>query len=157
MMCSIVYCISLVGFMIINQWTRVMKGLVSYFKSSGIITTLKKHVNVEHGLIAKKFEDEVNNNTKTRMEKKIVKKMPKKFGSAIFNFLGFVDSFKKDNVNKKIILTRFDYSCQKSSTLLFPKNISLKHMIVRNCELCVMFPSQKNIFSISIIEPNWKK
>jgi hypothetical protein len=36
-----------------------MKGLVSYFKGSGI-TTLKKH-----GLIAKKFEEEVNNNTKT--------------------------------------------------------------------------------------------
>lgn len=100
MMCCIVYCISLVGLMIINQWTRVMKGLVSYFESSGI-TTLKKHVNVKHGLIAKKFEEEENNNMKTWMEKKIVKKMPKIVGSAIFNFLGFVDSFKRDNVHQK--------------------------------------------------------
>jgi hypothetical protein len=58
-------------------------------------------VNVKHGLIVKKIEEEVNNNTKTLMEKKIAKKMPKKIGSAIFNFLGFVDSFKKDNVHQK--------------------------------------------------------
>jgi hypothetical protein len=35
------------------------------------------------------------------MEKQITKKMPKIIGSAIFNFLGFVDSFKKDTVHKK--------------------------------------------------------
>ncbi len=35
------------------------------------------------------------------MERQFAKKMPKMIGSEIFNFLGFVDSFKKDNVHKK--------------------------------------------------------
>jgi hypothetical protein len=35
------------------------KGLVSYFKNNGIIA-LKKHVNVEHGLIAQISEKEMN-------------------------------------------------------------------------------------------------
>ncbi len=90
----IVYCSSLVSFVIINQWTRVIKGLVSYFQSNGI-TTLKKNVNGKHGLLAKKFEEEVDNNTKFLMERQFAKKMPKMIGSAIFNYLGFVDSLRK--------------------------------------------------------------
>ncbi len=73
---------------------------MSYFQSNGI-TTLKKNVNGKHGLLAKKFEEEVDNNTKFLMERQFAKKMPKMIGSAIFNYLGFVDSFKKDNVHKK--------------------------------------------------------
>jgi hypothetical protein len=33
------------------------------------MTTFKKHVNANHGLIAKKFEEEMNNNMKSSMEK----------------------------------------------------------------------------------------
>jgi hypothetical protein len=58
-------------------------------------------VNGKHGLLAKKFKDEVDNNINILMERQFAKKMPKMIGSEIFNFLGFVDSFKKDNVHKK--------------------------------------------------------
>lgn len=40
---------------------------MSYFKNNGIIT-LKKHVDANHGLIAKIFEEEVDNNMKIPME-----------------------------------------------------------------------------------------
>ncbi len=33
------------------------------------MTTFKKHVNANHGLIAKNFEQEMNNNMKSSMEK----------------------------------------------------------------------------------------
>jgi hypothetical protein len=38
-----------------------------YLKNNGI-TTLKKHVDANHGLIAKKIEEEVDNNIKSPME-----------------------------------------------------------------------------------------
>lgn len=38
-----------------------------YFKNNGIIT-LKKYVDAKHGLIVKKFEEEVDNNMKSPME-----------------------------------------------------------------------------------------
>jgi hypothetical protein len=38
------------------QRTRLKKGLVFYFKSNGIIV-LKKHVDANHGLIVKTFEE----------------------------------------------------------------------------------------------------
>jgi len=43
------------------------KGFVSYFKSNGI----KKHVDVDvdHGLIVKKIEEEVNNSLKSPLER----------------------------------------------------------------------------------------
>jgi len=41
------------------------KGFVSYFKRNG----RKKHVDVNHGLIVKKFEEEVNNSLKSPLEK----------------------------------------------------------------------------------------
>ncbi len=45
---------SLVSFF--YQRTRLRKGLVFYFKSNGIIK-LKKHVDANHGLIVKTFEE----------------------------------------------------------------------------------------------------
>jgi len=49
------------------------KGLISYFKDNDV-TTLKKHVDVDHGLIAKKVEEKVNNNMKSPIESQIAKK-----------------------------------------------------------------------------------
>jgi hypothetical protein len=43
----------LVNHVILEQITKLRKGLVSYFKSNGIIT-LKKHVDVDNGIIVKK-------------------------------------------------------------------------------------------------------
>jgi hypothetical protein len=71
-----------------------MKGLVLYFKNN-VITTLKKHVNVKHGLIAKKFEEEVNNNTKILMERQFAKKMPNFLEVQSLTFWGLLIPLRK--------------------------------------------------------------
>jgi hypothetical protein len=130
--------------------------LVSYFKSSGIITTLKKHMNVEHGLIAKNFEDEVNNNTKTWMEKTFVRKMPKIIEVQSLTFWGLLIPLNIMYIKNNSY--RFDYSCcQKSSTLLVYQEYFIETYDNAKLWALCMFPSPENIFSISIIEPNWKK
>jgi len=53
--------------------TKLKKRIISYFKSNGI-TTLKKHVDVEHTLLTKKFEEEVNSLVKSSLEKQLAKK-----------------------------------------------------------------------------------
>jgi hypothetical protein len=53
----------LISFAILKWRARLRKGLVSYFKSNGIIV-LKKHVDANHNLIARNFEKEMNNNIK---------------------------------------------------------------------------------------------
>jgi hypothetical protein len=58
---------------VLNQLTRLKKGLISYLKDNNV-TTLKKHVDVNHGLIAKKIEEKVNNNMKSSIESQFAKK-----------------------------------------------------------------------------------
>jgi hypothetical protein len=45
--------------MLYNPRTKLKKGLISYYKTSGI-STLKKHVNVEHHQLANKLDEEMN-------------------------------------------------------------------------------------------------
>ncbi len=76
------------------------KGLVSYFKSNGIIV-LKKHVNENHGQIFKIFE-EVKSKHKSPLQKLPAKKQPTMNASVIFKlFFGSIDVYKKDNVHQK--------------------------------------------------------
>ncbi len=51
-----------------NLRTKLRKGLISYYKTNGI-STLKKHADVEHSLLAKTLGEEVNNLMKTQVEK----------------------------------------------------------------------------------------
>jgi hypothetical protein len=44
----------------INLKTQARKGLISYYKTNGI-TFFKKHVDVNHYLIAQEFEEKTNN------------------------------------------------------------------------------------------------
>jgi hypothetical protein len=69
----------------LNPNIKKRKGLLTYYKTYGIIT-LKNHVNIDHGIIAKKIEKEMNNLIKRLMERQLVKKRPSMFGSAISNF-----------------------------------------------------------------------
>lgn len=63
--------------LLLQFWTNEQgwrKGLISYFKDNDV-TTLKKHVDVDHGLIAKKVEEKVNNNMKSPIESQFAKKV----------------------------------------------------------------------------------
>lgn len=44
----------------INPITQVKKGLISYYKTNGI-NSFRKHVDAKHTLIAKRFEEKINN------------------------------------------------------------------------------------------------
>jgi hypothetical protein len=63
------------------------KGLVSCLKNNGLIT-LKKHVDLNHRLIAKIFEEKMNNNMKSPMERLPIKKRHVVSPRAISKFLG---------------------------------------------------------------------
>ncbi len=56
-----------------NPKTQTKKGLILYNTTNGI-TSLKKHVKVNYSIIAKMFENEVNNPLRGELEKKIAKK-----------------------------------------------------------------------------------
>jgi hypothetical protein len=58
-----------------NKRTKSRKGLISYYKTNGI-TCLKGHVNVNHVVIYKKFENVVNNFLKRSVERQLVTKCP---------------------------------------------------------------------------------
>jgi len=65
-----------------NCKTQTRKGLVLY-NTTNIITTLKKHVNANHSIIAKMFEKEVNSPLKGKVEKQLAKKRSNPCGNAI--------------------------------------------------------------------------
>jgi hypothetical protein len=56
-----------------NSRTKERRGLITYYKTYGI-TALKKHVDANHYVIAKKFQKEINNeitkNLKDNLQKK---------------------------------------------------------------------------------------
>jgi len=56
-----------------NPRTKTRKGLVSYYKTNGILT-LKMHVDAKHSLLAKKLDEEVNSSIRTQGEKQPTKK-----------------------------------------------------------------------------------
>jgi len=59
---------------IFNPRTKERNGLITYYKNYGI-TIFKKHVNANHFIIAKKFE-EINNEIIRNVEKQPAKKRP---------------------------------------------------------------------------------
>jgi len=71
---------------IFNPRTKERKGLKTYHKTYDIIA-LKKHVDVDHSRIAKKFEEEINNEIIGSVEKQPTKERPNVPRSAIFVFL----------------------------------------------------------------------
>jgi len=54
---------------ILRHTAKFKKRFISYFKNNGI-TTLKKHINGDHYLIARKVEEKINNNAKSLVELK---------------------------------------------------------------------------------------
>jgi hemerythrin-like domain-containing protein len=78
---------------ILNPRTEKKKGFITYYKIYGIIT-LKKHVDVDHSIITKRFEETINNEIIENVEKQHIKKRP--------NVLK--ESFKKDDVQQKDFL-----------------------------------------------------
>jgi hypothetical protein len=84
--------------------TQTRKGPILYNTTNGV-TTLKKHMNVNDYIIAKMFEEEMNNLLKKEMERKPTKKKSHPLiSSAIINFFVTKNSFQKNIYNIKKLL-----------------------------------------------------
>ncbi len=70
-----------------NPRTKERKGLIIYYKTYGILIALKKHVDPTHFIIAKKFEEEINNEIIISVGRQLAKKMTNVPTNAISVFL----------------------------------------------------------------------
>ncbi len=94
-----------------NPRTKERKGLIIYYKTYGIFV-LKKHVNADHFVIVKKFEEEINNEIIRNVEKQHVKKRPNVPTSAISAFFCCKKTFQRGWCVTKRLFARswpFDY------------------------------------------------
>jgi hypothetical protein len=85
-----------------NPRTQARKGLTIYYKTNGI-TFFKKHVDVVHMFIAKKFEKKMNNLVKQTKEIHLPKK-GNIIRRSIFKFFYCEGFFTKKNVPQKEFL-----------------------------------------------------
>jgi hypothetical protein len=69
-----------------NPSTKERKGLITYYKTYGIIV-LKKHGDANHILIVKNIEKKVNGPLKRTFEKQLAKKMLNVLSNALLVFL----------------------------------------------------------------------
>ncbi len=86
-----------------NPRTKLLKGLISYYKMNGIII-LKKHVDAEHSLLAKTFDKEMNSLVKSELERELVKKKQNVYSSEISKFFIAKILYKKKDVQLKQFL-----------------------------------------------------
>jgi len=91
-----------------NPRIKERKGLITYYKTYGIIT-LKKHVDADHFIIVKKFEKEVNNEIIRNVERQLAKKRPNVTISAIFVFFAIKEPFKKMMCKKNTFCKTFTF------------------------------------------------
>ncbi len=83
-----------------NLRTKLRKGLISYYKTNGILT-LKKHADAKHILLAKELDKEVNNSVKIQVERQRTKKRQNVFSFEISKFIFTKFIYKKDEMQQK--------------------------------------------------------
>ncbi len=97
---------------ILNPRTKE-RGLKNYYRTYGIIA-LKKHVDVDHSIIVKKFEEVINNEIIGSVEKQPTKKRPNVPRSAISVFFCYKKTFQKGWCVAKILFARpWPFDCEK--------------------------------------------
>ncbi len=69
-----------------NARTKERKGLITCYKTYDIIV-FKKHVDVDHFIIARKFEKKINNEIIRSVERQPIKKRSNVLASAIYIYL----------------------------------------------------------------------
>jgi hypothetical protein len=98
---------------ILNARIKERKGLITCYKTYDIIV-IKKHVDVDHFIIAKKFEEEINNEIIESVEREPTKKRPNVLASAIFVVFVVKEPFKKDDVQQKDFFARpWPFDCER--------------------------------------------
>jgi hypothetical protein len=75
--------------------TKERKGLITYYKTYVILIVFKKHVDPNHSIIVKRFEEEIDNEIIGNGEKQLAKKRPNVPTSVIFDFFCYKRTFQK--------------------------------------------------------------
>ncbi len=82
------------------------------------IISLKQHGDVDHVIVTKRFEEEMNSLMKEINERKLVKNKSNVFGGFISKKFVIKDSFKKDDVQHKEFLEDFGHLIVKHNLLI---------------------------------------
>jgi len=98
-----------------NSRKMLRKGLITYYKTSGI-TCLHKHLDVNHSTIHKIFQEKINNQGKENIRKQYAKKR-----SLISNFPYLHFSLQKILSKKKMWIKRY---CEKSCNFNSEKSLA---------------------------------
>ncbi len=107
--------------------------MITYYKTSGI-TCLKKHLDVNHLAIYKRFQEKFNFQGKENVEKQYAKKRFLISNSSIFEFLTSKDPFKKDDVEQKMFMENLALLITKSHLhLQFVESVWLKCLVLQLC------------------------
>jgi hypothetical protein len=77
--------VMLIMWTILIQALKIKKCLITYYKTCGIIG-LRKHVNVNHAIIAKKIEEEINSSIINFVERQLTNKRLNVLGTTILFF-----------------------------------------------------------------------
>jgi len=78
-----------------NVRIKEIKGLITYYKTYGIIA-LKKHVDADHFIIVKKIEKEINNEPIRTVERQPTKKWQNVPTTVILLFFCYKKTFQKE-------------------------------------------------------------
>jgi len=81
--------------------TKLRKGIMSYYKSNGILA-LRTHMDGKHNLLTKKLDEEVNNSMRSQVERQLIKKRQNVFSSKISELF-----FAKLTKKMKCIINNF--------------------------------------------------
>ncbi len=100
----------------VNPKNQARKGLIIY-NTINVIATLRKHVNLDHFNILKKFEKEVNCPLRED-EKRLSKKRTNISSNSISNSFVAKKSFKKDDVQQKFFWEYLGFLIVKNHLLL---------------------------------------
>ncbi len=85
------------SFSFMNSRKKLRKGQVTYYKTSGI-TSLQKHLDVNHSTIYKRLQEEINNQGKENVNRQSTKKRSLISNSFISEFFASKHPFRMDDV-----------------------------------------------------------
>ncbi len=134
-----------------NSRELLRKGLITYYKTSGI-TTLQKHFDLDHSTIYKKIQEEINKEGRKNVEKQSTRKRYFFSNSSTFEVFASKNPFTKNDVEQKMFMENLALLIVKNYLpLQFVENVWLKCLVLQLC-FSVQFPFWKLFSNIILLE-----
>ncbi len=120
-----------------------MKGLFLYNTTNGI-TTLQKHANANHFIIAKLFEEAINSPLKGKVERKLAQKISSPSSNVIVNFFVAKNPFQKDYMQQTLFLEIMGLLIIKHHLpMQFVKSLCMKRLCLDLCPRLAFLSKKK--------------